>query len=212
MCAAEDRKAFAVIRDTAMVLFGRRGLAAVSIREIAAAAGVSPSLVVHHFGSKEGLKEAIDRRVVDFVDVCLEELAAVGEESATSSFAELWAQRLEQRPGLTEYVGRLLVDGGPTAEALFDRLFDATLRGITGLAGAGVLRTTSDERVLASFLLVNDLAVVLLRAQVTRVLRVDPLGEGGLARWCAVCADVYAHGLLPAPRSAGSTGERGAKG
>ena len=35
-----------------------------AIRAIAADAGVSPGLVVHHFGSKDGLREACDRHVV----------------------------------------------------------------------------------------------------------------------------------------------------
>jgi pimeloyl-ACP methyl ester carboxylesterase len=38
-------------------LFAVHGPAAVTVRQIATAAGVSPALVVHHFGSKEGLRE-----------------------------------------------------------------------------------------------------------------------------------------------------------
>ena len=51
------------IRDTAMELFGAEGVAATSLRSVAAAAGVSPGLVVHHFGSKQGLVRAVDEAV-----------------------------------------------------------------------------------------------------------------------------------------------------
>ncbi len=44
-----------VVRDEGLRLFVAHGPDAVTVRQIAAAAGVSPALVVHHFGSKEGL-------------------------------------------------------------------------------------------------------------------------------------------------------------
>lgn len=40
----------AVIRDEALCLFAARGPAAVSLRQVAAAAGVSPGPAIHHFG------------------------------------------------------------------------------------------------------------------------------------------------------------------
>lgn len=43
------------IRTAAATLFAERGYAAVSVREIAKAAGIDPSLVIRHFGSKEQL-------------------------------------------------------------------------------------------------------------------------------------------------------------
>ena len=46
-----DLTAKAVIRNTALRLFAERGPDGVSVREIAAAAGVSPALVIHHYGS-----------------------------------------------------------------------------------------------------------------------------------------------------------------
>lgn len=45
----------AAIRAAAAALFGDRGFARTGVREIAAAAGVDPALVNHHFGSKEAL-------------------------------------------------------------------------------------------------------------------------------------------------------------
>jgi AcrR family transcriptional regulator len=43
------------IRQAATELFGRRGFASTSVREIARQAGVDPALVIRHFGSKEEL-------------------------------------------------------------------------------------------------------------------------------------------------------------
>ena len=44
--------------------FARDGVKATSIRDVAAAAGVSPGLVQHHFATKAALREAVDERVL----------------------------------------------------------------------------------------------------------------------------------------------------
>ena len=50
-----DLTANARIREAALELFAADGVAATSMRSVAAKAHVSPSLVVHHFGTKAGL-------------------------------------------------------------------------------------------------------------------------------------------------------------
>ena len=45
----------ATIWTAAAALFAERGYAATSVRDIAAAAGVDPALIIRHFGSKESL-------------------------------------------------------------------------------------------------------------------------------------------------------------
>src|SRR5439155_20095474 len=57
------------IRDTAMELFGREGVAASSLRGVARAAGVSPGLIVHHFGTKEGLIRAVDEAALTRINL-----------------------------------------------------------------------------------------------------------------------------------------------
>ena len=61
----DDLRAEARIRDAAITLFGAHGIRATTIRSVAQAAGVSPGLVIHHFGSKEGLREACDDKVME---------------------------------------------------------------------------------------------------------------------------------------------------
>ena len=135
--ADEDLKAAAVIRNTAMRLFAERGAAAVTIREIAAEAGVSAGLVMHHYGSKDGLRDAVDRRAVAFFEEMIGELARIGEEGGSASLAELFAGRLESEPAMTAYVRRLLADGGEAADALFAKLFEATVAGMRSLVAGG---------------------------------------------------------------------------
>ncbi len=79
-----DLKAAAVIRNAAMRLFAERGAAAVTIRQIAVAAGVSPGLVIHHYGSKGGLKDAVDRSAVAFFEEMIGDLARIGEAGGSA--------------------------------------------------------------------------------------------------------------------------------
>ncbi len=182
-----------------MRLFAERGAAAVTVREIAAAAGVSPGLVMHHYGSKDGLKDAVDRRAVAFFEEMIGELARTGEEGGSASLAELFADRLEREPVMADYVRRLLLDGGEAADALFAKLFESTVAGMRSLAAAGVVRPAQDERIRAAFLLANDLSLVLLRRQIAQVTGTDPLAGEGLVRWTAAVMDVYTWGVFTGP-------------
>jgi AcrR family transcriptional regulator len=74
----DDRTARARIRDEALRLFAERGPDAVTVRDIAAAAGVSPALVVRHYGSKEGLREAVDSHVAQVFEVLLAQVVQSG--------------------------------------------------------------------------------------------------------------------------------------
>ena len=64
MRSADDLTAAARIRDAAIEQFGEHGFG-VGLRAIAEAAGVSAALVIHHFGSKEGLRKACDDYVAE---------------------------------------------------------------------------------------------------------------------------------------------------
>ncbi|HVC40348.1 MAG TPA: TetR family transcriptional regulator [Candidatus Saccharimonadales bacterium] len=191
-----DLTAAATIRETAMRLFAQRGAAAVTLREIAAEAGVSPSLVIHHYGSKEGLREAVDNRAIALVDALVNELTRASGEGPSASLAAALSSELDRDPLLPSYLRRLLIDGGKPAETLFRTLFEAVLSGFATLEAAGLVRPSSDAEVRAAFLLVNDLAVVLLRDQVHEVLGMDPLARSGMERWTAQVLDVYSRGVL----------------
>lgn len=194
-----DLTAAAAIRIAAMELFAERGYADVSVRQIASKAGVSPALVIHHYGSKEKLRAVLEERVAAFVESMLAELGKAPDEGGSATVAELFAKRLENEPALAGYVRRLLIDNGPAGAALYERLYEATQAGLQALEQAGVVRPPLDERIRSAFLLGNDLAMILLRQHITRVVGVDPLSRAGLVRWSTEGFDIYAKGLFLSP-------------
>ena len=60
----DDLTAYARIRNAALELYADKGPARTSIREVARAAGVSPGLVQHHFGTKQNLLRAVNEFVI----------------------------------------------------------------------------------------------------------------------------------------------------
>ena len=198
--AREDLTAAAAIRIAAMELFAERGYADVTVRQIASAAGVSPALVIHHYGSKENLRAVLEERVAAFVESMLADLAQVPEKGGSTSVAEVFAERLGREPAMAGYVRRLLCDGGPAGVALFERLYQVTRAGMQALEQAGVVRPSHDEPVRDAFLLSNDLAMLVFRPHLSQVVGIDPLSRDGLIRWSAEVVDVYTGGVfMPVP-------------
>ncbi|WP_042410506.1 TetR/AcrR family transcriptional regulator [Streptacidiphilus carbonis] len=199
---SDDRTARAVIRDEALRLFAERGADAVTVRQIAAAAGVSAGLVVHHFGSKAGLLEAVDQHVLGLFDAMLAELSAgsgadpLAPESS-GSLAEAVTRHLPADSPIPAYLRRLLLDGGDAGRQLFRRLFTASQAALDALSAAGLAARGPDPLVRAAFLMANDLAVLLLRDHLADVLGTDPLSTDGMTRWTAEVLTVYTAGLLP---------------
>src|SRR4051794_18321997 len=107
---ADDLTAYARIRNAALDLFATRGPARTSIRDVARAAGVSPGLVQHHFGTKAGLREAVDKFVLSDASSVLADLPTdVDERSA--EFAARMAAIARERPAAILYFARLLSEG-----------------------------------------------------------------------------------------------------
>lgn len=193
-----DLTAKAQIRNAALALFAARGPEAVSVREIAAAAGVSPALVVHHFGSKDGLRAAVDEHVGGIFDGFLAELGNVefAGEGAGGSLAEMFVAGLPPDSPVPAYLRRLLLSGDPAGQALFARWYQVSAQAVQAMVAAGIMRPTSDPAVMTAFLAVNDLAALLLRDQLTGVLGFDPLTLDGMTRWAEQVLRVYRNGVF----------------
>jgi AcrR family transcriptional regulator len=201
----DDRTARAVIRDEALRLFAERGPDAVTVRQIAAAAGVSPGLVIHHFGSKDGLRDAVDAHVLAMFGAMLGELttADLYEPDAAGSLAEAVVRHLPPGSPVPAYLRRLLLGGGDSGRELFRRLYQGSRETLDAMAEAGLAARGADPAVRAAILMANDLAVLLLREHLAGVLGEDPLSAAGMARWGKEMLAIYAAGLMAPPPGEG---------
>ena len=210
--APDDRTARAVIRDEALRLFAERGADAVSVRQIAAAARVSPGLVIHHFGSKDGLREAVDAHVLAMFEAMLGELTTpdLYDPGAAGSLAEAVMRHLPPDSPVPAYLRRLLLSGGDPGREVFRRLYEGSRTALDAMSEAGLAARGADPAVRAAILMSNDLAVLLLREQLADVLGTDPLSAAGMARWGRETLAIYGAGLMAAPQ--GSEGPQESQG
>lgn len=209
----EDLTRRARIRDAALGRFATEGFAGTSVRSVAADADVSPALVLHYFGSKDGLRSACD----DFLLVHI-----MGSEVPAAGADEAELQRSVQRAmsDLTEnrllfsYLGRMLIDGGTAAERLFDRLVEVTRTTLRHGVDDGTIRSFEDPEVLAVVLTAQGLAQLVLGTHVARALGSRELDTPTIGRMALPLLELYTHGLytddtiLRAARTAVQPGEQ----
>lgn len=183
------------IVQTALRLFGARGIEATSLREVARAAEVSPALVVHHFGGKDGLVAAVDK-------AALLEFGAAYEAGESADGPDLLRRRAEQtarvmreRPEVCAYLGRGLVEGTPGSAALFRAMIEGGRAEIDSLAEKGALADGSDRlwATLQHFFLIW--APLSFMPLLEGVLGDSLLSEEHLNRWVAANVDLLERGL-----------------
>lgn len=146
-----DLTATARIRDAAIEQFGRQGFG-VSVRAIAEAAGVSAALVIHHFGSKDGLRRACDEFVA-------EEIRSGKSEAMRSADPGTWFAQMaeiESYAPMMAYLVRSMQSGGELANTLWRRMMDNAEGYLDEGVRAGTLKPSRDPKARARFLAINN--------------------------------------------------------
>lgn len=147
------------IRDAAITRFGRDGFG-VGLRGVAADAGVTAGLVVHHFGSKDGLRRACDEHVLAFIRA--EKLKATTTGTASMLLAQL--AEIEQFAPMIRYLLRSLQAGGALATELVGHMMADAQEYLAAGVAAGVIRPSRDPDARTRFLAYQNIGGLLLWA------------------------------------------------
>ncbi|MDP7705491.1 TetR/AcrR family transcriptional regulator [Mycobacterium sp. TY815] len=145
-----DLTAVARIRDAAIAQFGEHGFG-VGVRRIAEAAGVSAALVIHHFGSKEGLRKACDEYVA-------EEIRSSKSEAIQSNDPATWLGQMaeiESYAPLMAYLVRSMQSGGELANMLWQRMIDNVEAYLEEGVRAGTVKPSRDPQARAQYLAIT---------------------------------------------------------
>jgi AcrR family transcriptional regulator len=145
--ASDDRTAVARIRDAAIDQWGKHGFN-VGLRSIAEAAGVSAALVIHHFGSKEGLRKACD-------DYIAEEIRSGKSASMQTSDPADWFRQMaemESYAPMMAYLVRSMQSASELAKMLWQRMIDNAEEYLEEGVRNGLLKPSRDPRARARFL------------------------------------------------------------
>jgi AcrR family transcriptional regulator len=147
MRSADDLTATARIRDSAIEQFGQHGFS-VGLRSIAEAAGVSAALVIHHFGSKDGLRKACD-------DYVAEQIRDAKSESIQNTDPAAWFAKMaeiESYAPMMAYLVRSLQSGNELAKEFWRQMIDNAEVYIEEGVRAGTIRPSRDPHARAMYL------------------------------------------------------------
>ena len=190
----DDRTAAARIRDAAIVCFADAGVAATTVRTVATAADVSPALVMHHFGSKDRLRQACDHHVASLVRDAKEKAAAEG--AGLDPVGHIRAH--EDGLPLLRYLARTLSDGSPHVATLVDEMVADAVEYMEAGVASGMLQPSDDPRGRAAVLTLWSLGAVVMHEHVARVLGAD-LTSGSasdMAAYAVPAAEILGRGVL----------------
>ena len=196
MCSAvarDDLTTRARIRDVALERFGRDGFAGTGVRAIATDAGVSPALVLHHFGSKEGLRQECDEHVARTI-------REIKQAQAADPMASMdgWTTKVHELDWLRTYLSRALTDGTDLAGRLFSELSTDAESYLAQWEQHGLVRPSEDPVGRAAYLTATSLGMLVLRPLLARHLGV-PDGPEVLVHLSRSALDLYARGLFADP-------------
>ncbi|MCV7403657.1 TetR/AcrR family transcriptional regulator [Mycobacterium marseillense] len=145
-----DLTAAARIRDAAIEQFGEHGFG-VGLRAIAEAAGVSAALVIHHFGSKEGLRKACEEYIA-------EEIRNTKSEALQSNDPATWFAQLaeiEDYAPLMAFLVRSMQAGGDLANMLWRRMIDNAEEYMEEGVRAGTIKPSRDPQARTKYLAIT---------------------------------------------------------
>ncbi|MGW4589693.1 TetR/AcrR family transcriptional regulator [Amycolatopsis thermoflava] len=195
MGSTEDLTTRARIRDAALARFGAEGVDRANLRAIAADAGVSPGLVIHHFGSKEGLRRACDEHV----------MAAIrGPDDDTAAWQDPanLAGLLEAAAPARRYLARAFVDNSAEVAALYDEIVEVTQAWLERGAREGWVRENTDPRTRAALYVTWLLAPLILEEHLTRVLGTSDLHDTDTTlRYAGTAVEMLTHGVFTDERA-----------
>ena len=191
----DDRSTRARIRDAAIRGIAHDGVAATTVRAIAAGAGVSPGSVIHHFGSIDALRIACDHHVAEHLR--LRKAAAVREGPQLDLLAAL------HEPGrghLLRYLAARLHDPSDEVRALIAELVDDTEANLALGVELDIVQPSDHPRERAAVLVAWGFGALALHETFAEVLGGDLVGSSddpaAAATYLRGALDILGHGVL----------------
>jgi AcrR family transcriptional regulator len=172
------------IADAAVRCFAREGFGA-SLRTVAAEAGVSAALIVHHFGSKQGLIDACDARVLGVAD---EKMRLLNTDGIVAAAA--WVVSVMQEGSVPAYIAHALVAGGDAGKRLFASFVDVTEKALLELE-------LPETRMTAALLVTHSLGTMVLSDHIAAATGAAPYSNEGIVSMAVAATSIYGGALKP---------------
>ena len=183
--SSEDLTARARIREAAIDLFAERGIGPATIRDIAERAGVSSGLLRHHFGSKEGLRDACDEYAMSRMNELRDRLMGPNAQVDPAVLGAMNPSALR----LQVYLVKSMMEGSSNL------LFDAAMESGRTWAAHADIETEDLEAWLATMIALK-IGLFVMRDQVGRVLGDDMSTAKGFRRMVRASIEIFSRPIL----------------
>lgn len=166
----EDLTAKARIRNAALDLYAKFGEDRVSLRAVAAEAGVTLGLVQHHFKTKAGLRDAVDQLAVDYFAQAIAEVPNQGGRAELAAARDAAVRRmLADNPPVVNYLRRSALEPSEDRMRMLDMLVELTQREVAALRDAKLASTRGPESVQVVAVLAHQFGELLLQPLVDAI-------------------------------------------
>jgi AcrR family transcriptional regulator len=162
--------------STALRLFAEKGFDGVTVRDIATASDVSVGLINHHFGSKEGLRTAVDDQFIRQFEEALswepraQEPGRVTPEDYAATVDEWISRHQDTWPDTANYFRRALLEESDWGYAIFARFYAIVQQAVTKMDADGVLGPQVDRLWLPFLMMYLELGTLLLDPYIKRTI------------------------------------------
>ena len=161
------------ILSSAMRIIAEGGERAATFRSVATAAGVSHSLLQHHFGTKRGLVAAVEGMVAERFSAALA-TTTTDAQAASNEIAAGLSGLIAGDAQLRNYLRRALLEATPAGRALFARITNLVVRQLEQHGDPKTLPRGSQLAWLAVEVIAVNLAGVIFEPILARTLREKP--------------------------------------
>jgi AcrR family transcriptional regulator len=190
--ASADLTAQARIRNAAIAEFAAQGFSKANVRDIAAAAGVSPALVIHHFGSKAGLQEVCDEYVLNaLLRRARDEARPAGVRNGIRDYLADPSEFHEQ----VQYMVRAIDEDSPSADKFVEALVRESEDFLTVGIADGSVRPTADMRAMSVLTMLISLSLLTMPPAIARALGHESLNPEVMRRMALPSLELYTHGV-----------------
>jgi AcrR family transcriptional regulator len=189
---SEDLTAQARIRNAAIAEFAAEGFAKANVRDIAAKAGVSPALIIHHFGSKAGLRAVCDEYVLGSL------LKRARDEAKPSSVQRGIRDYLANPSEFHEqvqYMTRAVDEDSPAADRFVNALVVESEQLLSAGIADGSVRPTTDLRAMSVLTMLISLSILTMPPAIARILGYEALSPDVMRRLAMPSLELYTHGI-----------------
>ena len=202
---ADSERTRAALIDAALGLFGEKGFAATSTREIASLASANIASIAYHFGGKEGLRDACAGHIVATVQSLagpvLAAIPAPADEAGAEAQLRAAMERMtgfllagEEAGPIVQFILREMQHPGPAFDILYAGLVEKVHRRLCAVwAAASGDDAESDATKIAVFTMIGQ--TVYFRIAREAVLRRMGWREIGAAEAGLITATVLDNAL-----------------